>query len=153
MPQPLHQISWLEHIRCYPKSTLPLSEDCALAILLTEYYSDHPASVLVLMLGLSYPPSSALLPPVLLPMVLPLPLLHLYDNSLCIRTRGSSHFILAGAPLAGRDRLKKSWLLPCEMGVAKEVIVTSPPAKRVLRTGQRLLSAGLKDAWLPPCKL
>ena len=52
MPQPLHQISWLEHIRCYPKSTLPHSKDCALAIPLTEYYSDHPASVPMLMLGL-----------------------------------------------------------------------------------------------------
>ena len=54
MLQPLHQISWLKHIRCYHKSTLPLSEDCALVILLAKYYFDHSASVPVLLPTILY---------------------------------------------------------------------------------------------------
>ena len=41
-----------EHIQCYPKSTLPLSEECALVILHTEHHSDYTALVPLLMLGL-----------------------------------------------------------------------------------------------------
>jgi len=99
--KPLHQFSRLEHIRCYPKSTLPLSENCALVILLTKYHPDHPTSVPVLMLGLlpnilcnaasctaTHGPATTIaasirqlplhLLSMLLLMTLPLPLLHLH---------------------------------------------------------------------------
>ena len=82
VPYPLHQISWLEHIQCYQKSTLPLSEECALSML------HHRSIRLILRIGplcwcLAYcPTSTALLLLVLLPMTLPLPLLHLYCNTL-----------------------------------------------------------------------